>query len=88
VKDDVLAKMFSPPKSEPVYVVGQTVRVISRIDVNMPQRLDYWLNSKCTVIGVVPRGFISREWCYLLRHENGNTCEFKAEELDSRYKRR
>ncbi len=88
MKDEMLKKMLAAPESKPDFEEGQTVRVISRIDVNMPKELDYWLNEKCVVLRVIPRGFISREWCYELRHPNGSTCEFKLEELDLRYKRR
>jgi hypothetical protein len=88
VQDEIVKAMFAAPESIPDFVVGQTVRVISRIDVNMPRELDYWLNSKCEVIAVVARGFICRDWSYKLLHENGHTCEFRKEELDLRYKRR
>ena len=88
MKDEMLKKMFAKPESAPDFVVGQTVRVISRIDVNMPSSLDYWLGTKCEVLRVIPRGLGNREWCYELRHPNGKICEFKREELDLRYKRR
>ena len=88
MKDEILKKMLAAPESAPDFEVGQTVRVISRIDVNMPKELGYWLNTKCEVLRVMPRGFVNREWCYELRHPNGRTCEFKLEELDLRYKRR
>ena len=88
MSDEIIKKMFEDPKSKPIFVIGQTVRVISKIDVNMPPELDHWLNAKCVVIGIKPRGFIYREWCYELRHPNGRKCEFKSEELDHRYKRR
>lgn len=88
MQDEIVKAMFAAPESIPDFVVGQTVRVISRIDVNMPRELSYWLNTKCTVLQVVPRGFFNREWCYQLRHPNGQYCEFKACELDMRYKRR
>ena len=88
MQDEILKHMFSAPESMPDFVVGQTVRVISRIDVNMPRELNYWLNAKCEVLAVIARGFFCREWCYKLRHPNGMTCEFKADELDLRYKRR
>lgn len=84
----MLAELFSDPKTTPIFVVGQTVRVICRIDVNMPRELDHWLNTKCEVLRVIPRGFCCREWCYELKHPNGKTCEFKADELDLRYRRR
>ena len=88
MEDGIIKKMFADPEVKPDFNVGQTVRVISRIDVNMPAELNYWLNSKCVVLRIIPRGFISREWCYELQHPNGQTCEFKSEELDLRYKRR
>jgi len=86
MSDELLRAMFKKPESAPDFIVGQKVRVISRIDVNMPRELSYWLNTVCEVLQVVPRGFISREWCYQLRHPNGETCEFKGSELDLRYK--
>jgi len=86
--DEVLKEMFAHPKEQPAFEVGQTVRVISRIDVNMPADLNYWLNSKCVVLRVIPRGFVGREWCYELKHPNGAICEFKSEELDLRYRKR
>lgn len=88
MNDEALKAMLANPKEKPLFEVGQTVRVISRIDVNMPSDLSYWLNTECEVLKVVPRGFIGREWCYELRHPTGNTCEFKAEELDMRYRKR
>lgn len=88
MKSEIIKKMFSSPESKPDFVVGQTVRVISRIDVNMPSSLSYWLDTKCKVLRVIPRGFGNREWCYELLHPNGKICEFKLEELDLRYRRR
>ena len=86
MEDEFVKKLFSKPKDKPVFIVGQTVRVISNIDINMPRELDYWLNTKCKVLKIIPRGFCAREWCYELLHPNGQTCEFKLEELDLRYK--
>ena len=88
MSDELVKAMFSKPKLQPVFEIGQTVRVISRIDMNMPKDLDYWLNAKCKVLSIVPRGFGCREWCYELMHDNGRTCEFKASELDLRYRKR
>jgi hypothetical protein len=88
MSEEFIKQLFAQPKSKPIFEVGQTVRVISRIDVNMPKELDHWLNSKCKVIGVVARGFISRDWSYELLHKNGRTCEFRKEELDLRYKKK
>jgi hypothetical protein len=87
--DDLIAKILSTaPKERPVFAIGQTVRVLSKIDVNFPKELDYWLNSKCKVVDIIPRGFIGRDWSYELIHENGKTCEFRKEELDLRYRLR
>lgn len=88
MNDDIIKQLFAHPKSEPEFVVGQTVRVISSITVNMPEELDYWLDTKCEILNVVPRGFFGREWCYELRHPNGRTCEFTRDELDLRYRRK
>lgn len=88
MNDSVLAMMCRTPEEPPVFKVGQTVRVVSRIDCNMPAELSYWLNSKCTVIKIIARGFVCREFCYELRHENGRTCEFKKSELDLRSRTR
>jgi len=85
---DILALLSAEPKTMPSFVVGQTVRVISKIDVNMPECLDYWLNMKCIVLKVIPRGLCCREWCYELKHPDGHICEFKLEELDLRYRSR
>ncbi len=84
----MLAELFKDPDTTPAFVVGQTVRVISRIDVNMPMELDYWSDTECEVLEVVARGFCSREWCYKLLHPNGDTCEFKTDELDMRSRRK
>lgn len=86
--DKVMAAMLKPITAEPIFKAGQTVRVLSRIDVNMPVELDYWLGEKCEVIKPVPRGLIRKEWAYLLQHPNGRTCEFMEYELDRRFKRR
>jgi len=83
---EILKHMCSTPTGEQFFKVGQNVRVISRIDCNMPKELSHWLNSVCEVVRVIPRGLISREWSYELRHANGATCEFKVEELDLRYR--
>ena len=88
MNDAMVKELFAPPQSEPDFKVGQTVRVISRIDVDMPSQLDYWLDTKCEVLLVVARGFGCREWCYKLRHPNGRTCEFTLEELDLRFRRK
>lgn len=88
MSNEVMKMMFSEPESTPAFIVGQMVRVISHIDVNMPKELDYWLDTKCEVLRVIPRGLIGREWCYELKHQNGHTCEFKLEELDLRYRQR
>ncbi|MCP4987126.1 MAG: hypothetical protein GY928_14095 [Colwellia sp.] len=88
MKNEIIKKMLAKPDGEPDFTVGQTVRVISRIDVNMPRSLNYWLGTKCEVLRVIPRGFGNRVWCYELRHTNGKTCEFTLDELDLRYKRR
>jgi hypothetical protein len=86
--EDVLKAILANPKENPVFEAGQTVRVISKIDVNMPASLNYWLNAKCEVLRAIPRGFVGREWCYELKHPNGAICEFKTEELDLRYRKR
>ncbi len=84
--DQQIAKQFcQPPREGQLFSVGQTVRVIKYIECNMPSELDYWLNTECEVLKIVPRGFISREWAYELKHPNGKRCEFKIDELDRRY---
>lgn len=81
----VLKALLEPIKSKPLFQIGRTVRVLKRIDVNMPGELNYWLDTKCEVIQQVPRGLISKEWAYLLRHSNGHICEFLEHEIDKRY---
>jgi hypothetical protein len=89
MNDKVIKHMISAkPEGKPLFVVGQTVRVISNIEVNFPPSLNHWLNSKCIVLNVVTRGLISKEYVYELLHPNGRICEFKAEELDRRYSRK
>lgn len=83
-----LAELVKDPKEKPIFEVGQTVRVVSHIDVNFPENCYFWLDTKCEVLAVVPRGFFGREWCYRLKHPNGSVDEFKAEELDKRYRKR
>ena len=86
MNDKVIQAMLEPITTKPIFKVGQTVRVISNIDVNMPKELDYWLGQKCELIKCIPRGLIRKEWAYLLKHPNGHTCEFMGHELDRRYK--
>ena len=84
--EDQIAKQFcAAPKAKKSFSIGQTVRVIKYIECNMPSELDYWLDTECEVLAIIPRGFISREWAYEIRHPNGKRCEFKLEELDRRY---
>lgn len=87
METDVLAELLKDPVERPLFVVGQTVRVISKIDVNFPKECHFWLNTECEVLAIVPRGFFGREWCYRLKHPNGSIDEFKPDELDGRYKR-
>lgn len=86
--DKVMQAMMEPIKTEPVFQLGQTVRVILNIDVNFPSELDYWLNSKCEVIEQKAVGLVNKRWVYILRHPNGRTCEFSEDEIDGRYKRK
>ena len=88
MEDEIIKKMFKKPEDEPVFQIGQTVRVISYIEVNFPSSMGYWFNAKCKVLKIVPRGFFGRVWCYVLEHPDGHICEFKKEELDLRYRKR
>jgi len=74
--------------TEPIFSIGQTVRVVSHIEINFPAELDYWLGAKCEVLSLTARGMFCPEWWYQLRHPNGEVCDFNAGDLDHRYAKR
>lgn len=71
----------------PLFNYGDYTRVISKIDINMPKDLSYWLNSKCVIVDIIKRGLLSPSYRYELYHlEKNKTCEFDANEIDLRFK--
>lgn len=87
MSNPVLDAMPRPIETTPRFMVGQTVRVLSGLDVNMPPELTHWLGAKCKVLRQIQSGLVHKSWAYLLEHPNGRTCEFKEDELDRRYRR-
>ena len=85
IGDKISEQFCAKPKGKKSFSAGQSVRVIKHIECNMPAYLDYWLDTVCEVVNIIPRGFSNREWVYELRHPNGSLCEFKIDELDKRY---
>lgn len=88
MSNPVLDSMLRPIETAPRFEVGQTVRILSGLDVNMPPELEHWLGAKCKVLQQIPSGLVHKNWAYLLEHPNGRTCEFKEDELDRRYRRK
>ena len=73
----------------PDFILGQSVRVISQIDINFPRELSYWFNSKGIVVDMYITGLFSNTWRYDLIHpDNGNICTFEISELDLRSKKK
>jgi hypothetical protein len=88
--ENVIKKNIEDRKSmKPEFVLGQSVRVISNIDINFPNELNYWCNSKGIIVDMYISGLFSNTWRYDLIHpSNGNICTFELFELDLRSKKK
>lgn len=75
--------LMKKPETDSPFEVGQKVKVLKKV-LEDGQTPEFWTECLVEVISVGAT-MLHKEWTVTLKHPNGATDRFKAEELDWRY---